>query len=69
MEIFDEMKPYLITASILSFLICCLTYCAKNWDDPPDWWPNCLQPWWNKSDNDLTFDTLNHKGSTLYDNL
>ena len=22
----------------------------RGWDDPPEWWPNSLQPWWNKKD-------------------
>ena len=62
-----EPITYIYIACGCACLAGSLTYCATNWDDPPDWWPNFLQPWWNKSDNDLTFDTLNQKGSTLYD--
>ena len=41
------MYPYLITAGCLATLAGAITYCALNWDDPPDWWPDCLQPSWN----------------------
>ena len=67
MEINDDIKPYLISVAILSLLVCFITYCAKRWDDPPEWWPNCLRPWWNRSDNDISFDSLTV--STETDNL
>ena len=38
------MYPYLITAGGLAILAGTLTYCAANWDDPPYWWPDFLQP-------------------------
>ena len=43
----------LIIAGSLSICVCTLTYCAKNWDNPPDWWTSCLQPSWNKKNNNL----------------
>jgi len=24
----------------------CLVYCAVNWDDPPQWWPDCFKNEW-----------------------
>ena len=48
-----EPETYLEIAGVAVVLVCGITYCAKNWDDPPDWWPNCLQPWWNKKKNQL----------------
>ena len=38
---------YFALAAGCLFLASFLTYCAINWDDPPDWWPHCLQPNWN----------------------
>ena len=45
-----EPETYLEIAGVAVVLVCGITYCAKNWDDPPVWWPNCLQPWWNKEE-------------------
>ena len=47
MVVYDTMT-YLEIAGGLSVLVCCIVYCAKNWDDPPDWWPNCLKNEWQK---------------------
>ena len=43
-----EPETYLAIAGGLSVLVCCLVYCATNWDDPPDYWPNCLKNDWQK---------------------
>ena len=47
MVVYDAIT-YLEIAGGLSVLVCCIVYCAKNWDDPPDWWPNCLKNEWQK---------------------
>ena len=38
-----KAETYLEIAGILSVCVCCIVYCAVNWDDPPEWWPRCLQ--------------------------
>ena len=43
-----DPQSYLLAAGGLSIIAAGITYCAVNWDNPPDWWPNNLQPWWNK---------------------
>ena len=45
-----DPQSYLMAAGGLAFVAAGITYCAVNWDDPPEWWPNSLQPWWNKKD-------------------
>ena len=45
-----EAANYIYIVAGLSSLTCVITYCATNWDNPPEWWPNALQPWWNKRD-------------------
>ena len=47
MVVYDTMT-YLEIAGILSALVCCIVYFAKNWDDPPDYWPDCLKNEWQK---------------------
>ena len=46
----EDATNYIYIVAGLSSLTCVITYCATNWDDPPEWWPNALQPWWNKQD-------------------
>ena len=50
-RLIETMLPYLTAALGCLLLALCLTYGAKNWDDPPDWWPNCLQPKWSRRTN------------------
>ena len=45
-----EAANYLFAAAALGTVACMITYCATNWDDPPEWWPNVLQSTWNKRD-------------------
>ena len=45
-----DPQSYLMAAGGLAVLAAGITYCATNWDDPPEWWPNQLQPWWNKKE-------------------
>ena len=45
-----EAANYLFAAAALGTVACMITYCASNWDDPPEWWPNALQSHWNKRD-------------------
>ena len=45
-----DPQSYLMAAGGLAILAGGITYCATNWDEPPEWWPNRLQPWWNKKD-------------------
>ena len=45
-----DPQSYLMAAGGLAVVAAGITYCAVNWDDPPEWWPNSLQPWWNKKD-------------------
>ena len=45
-----DPQSYLLAAGGLSIIAAGITYCAVNWDNPPDWWPNNLQPWWNKKE-------------------
>ena len=45
-----DAANYLYAAAVLATVTGMITYCASNWDDPPDWWPDRLQPWWNKRD-------------------
>ena len=45
-----DPQSYLLAAGGLATLAAGITYCAVNWDSPPDWWPNRLQPWWNKKE-------------------
>ena len=45
-----DPQSYLLAAGGLSLVAAGITYCAVNWDNPPDWWPNRLQPWWNKKE-------------------
>ena len=47
-----DPQSYLMAAGGLAFVAAGITYCAVNWDDPPEWWPNSLQPWWNKKDSE-----------------
>tara|TARA_B100000073_G_C23738889_1_gene573086 strand:- start:751 stop:936 length:186 start_codon:yes stop_codon:yes gene_type:complete len=46
----EYMYPYLISAGCLALCAGSITYCASNWDNPPDWWPDFLQPKWNVED-------------------
>lgn len=41
---------YLMIAGGCAALACCLTCCAKHWDDPPDWCPNWWQPEWKRDE-------------------
>lgn len=61
-----DPQAYLIAAGGLALCAGAITYCAVNWDDPPDWWPNRLQPWWNKKDTDKKDEkqTSNYKKQT-----
>ena len=45
-----DPQSYLLAAGGLSIIAAGITYCAVNWDNPPEWWPNRLQPWWNKKE-------------------
>ena len=45
-----DPQSYFMAAGGLAVLAAGITYCATNWDNPPDWWPNKLQPWWNKKE-------------------
>ena len=45
-----DPQNYLMAAGGLSIIAAVITYCAVNWDNPPEWWPNKLQPWWNKKE-------------------
>ena len=47
-----DPQSYLMAAGGLAFVAAGITYCAVNWDDPPEWWPNSLQPWRNKKDSE-----------------
>lgn len=47
MVVYDAIT-YLEIAGGLSALVCCIVYCAKNWDDPPDYCPDCLKNEWQK---------------------
>lgn len=47
-----DPQSYLMAAGGLAFVAAGITYCAVNWDDPPEWWPNYLQPWWNKKESE-----------------
>ena len=47
-----DPQSYLMAAGGLAFVAAGITYCAVNWDDPPEWWPNSLQPWWNKKESE-----------------
>ena len=47
-----DPQAYLMIAGGLAFCAGTITYCAVNWDDPPNWWPNILQSWWNKKETD-----------------
>ena len=47
-----DPQSYLLAAGGLSVIVAGITYCAVNWDSPPDWWPNRLQPWWNKKESE-----------------
>ena len=38
-----EPINYVYVVGGLAVLSCFLTYCASFWDDPPEWWPECLQ--------------------------
>ena len=61
-----DPQAYLVAAGGLALCAGAITYCAVNWDDPPDWWPNMLQPWWNKEDTDKKDEkqTSNYKKQT-----
>jgi len=58
-----DPQSYLMAAGGLAILAGGITYCATNWDNPPDWWPNKLQPWWNKKDSEpkQTNDFVKHE--------
>ena len=45
-----DPQTYLLAAGGLSIIAAGITYCAVNWDNPPEWWPSRLQPWWNKEE-------------------
>lgn len=45
-----DPQSYFMAAGGLAVLAAGITYCATNWDNPPEWWPNQLQPWWNKKE-------------------
>ena len=45
-----DAANYLYAAAVLATVTGMITYCASNWYDPPDWWPDRLQPLWNKRD-------------------
>ena len=49
-----DPQSYLLAAGGLSIVAAGITYCAVNWDNPPEWWPNRLQPWWNKKEAEQT---------------
>ena len=48
-----DPQSYLMAAGGLAFVAAGIPYCAVNWDDPPEWWPNSLQPWWNKKEPEM----------------
>ena len=58
-----DPQPYLMAAGGLAILAGGITYCATNWDEPPEWWPKQLQPWWNKKDSEpkQTNDFVKHE--------
>ena len=58
-----DPQSYFMAAGGLAILAAGITYCATNWDNPPDWWPNKLQPWWNKKEPEpkQTSDFVKHE--------
>ena len=43
MELTLDIEPFLVPIVIYVSAICSMVYCAVNWDDPPEYWPKCLQ--------------------------
>jgi len=59
---------YLTIAGCLAGCATFLTCCAANWDDPPEWCPNCWQPSWKKykeKDSPKLSDTLDKNNKDL----
>ena len=47
-----DIEPYANILIVLICLVCILVYCATNIDNPPDWWPECMQPSWKKDEKE-----------------
>tara|TARA_B100000530_G_scaffold38196_1_gene22074 strand:+ start:209 stop:460 length:252 start_codon:yes stop_codon:yes gene_type:complete len=45
----NDPNFYLTMAGGCSALVCCLVCIAKNWDNPPEWLAQRMQPKWNKT--------------------
>jgi len=43
-----DVEAYAIVIGALAIVVSCLVYCAVNWDDPPQCWPDCFKNEWQK---------------------
>tara|TARA_E500000331_G_C16856224_1_gene540001 strand:+ start:322 stop:570 length:249 start_codon:yes stop_codon:yes gene_type:complete len=58
----SDPNYYLNIAGGCAVAVGCLVCCAINWDNPPDWCPNWLQPEWKRYDVDETHKKRNSDG-------
>ena len=60
----SDVNIYLNIAGGCVVAVGCMVCCALNWDDPPDWCPNWIQPEWKRDEtvskykHEITINTL-----------